>query len=247
MWSEWVTPEFIDTRIWPRTAAIAERLWSPREVCDVPDMYRRLAVIDARLQEAGLQQNQWPRIELPGLDPEGPIADALRTLASVVEPVKEYRRLDLQPDCTQSTPLNELADWSRFDSRAAREFNASVAQWLSAPGELDAKMATALAAQLERWGNAGELAAQAPASATPVAQGRAEMARSLAAICRIGREAIQALISGRTVADDWRLTAVAILDHADQPNAAAVEFPFLQSLRQLVTTAAKPARTHQAL
>ena len=88
MWSEWVTPEFIDTRIWPRTAAIAERLWSPREVCDIPDMYRRLAVIDVRLQEAGLQQHQWPRIELPGLDPQSPIADALRTLATKIRNLK---------------------------------------------------------------------------------------------------------------------------------------------------------------
>jgi hexosaminidase len=32
MWSEWVSPETIDSRIWTRTAAIAERFWSPREV-----------------------------------------------------------------------------------------------------------------------------------------------------------------------------------------------------------------------
>src|SRR5208283_5394410 len=53
MWAEWVTPETIDSRIWPRTAAIAERLWSPAGVRDVPDMYRRLALVSASLDEAG--------------------------------------------------------------------------------------------------------------------------------------------------------------------------------------------------
>ena len=35
MWSEYVTPENVDSRIWPRTAAIAERLWSPQDIRDV--------------------------------------------------------------------------------------------------------------------------------------------------------------------------------------------------------------------
>ncbi len=34
-WAEWVTPENIDSHIWPRNAAIAERLWSPQNVTDV--------------------------------------------------------------------------------------------------------------------------------------------------------------------------------------------------------------------
>ena len=59
MWAEWVTPETIDSRIWPRTAAIAERLWSPREVRDVPDMYRRLAIVSRRLEETGLRHESY--------------------------------------------------------------------------------------------------------------------------------------------------------------------------------------------
>ncbi len=35
MWVEFATPESVDTRIWPRMAAIAERLWSPEDVKDV--------------------------------------------------------------------------------------------------------------------------------------------------------------------------------------------------------------------
>ncbi len=42
MWSEHVTPETVDSRIWPRTAAIAERFWSLGSVNNVADMYDRM-------------------------------------------------------------------------------------------------------------------------------------------------------------------------------------------------------------
>ena len=47
MWNEQTTARDIDSRIWPRAAAIAERLWSPRDVDNVDDMYRRLGVESA--------------------------------------------------------------------------------------------------------------------------------------------------------------------------------------------------------
>jgi hexosaminidase len=54
MWSEYVGPENIDSRIWPRNAAIAERLWSPQSVRDTGSMYARLDVESARLEWLGL-------------------------------------------------------------------------------------------------------------------------------------------------------------------------------------------------
>ncbi len=246
MWAEWVTPELIDTRIWPRTAAIAERLWSPREVRDVTDMYRRLGDIDLRLQEAGVQQGAWPRIDLPGIDPRGSVAEALRTLAAAVEPVKDYQRGGLQPDTTQQTPLIELADWARPDSTTAREFRAAVDRWLFGAGALDARGATeAIVAQLETWRAAGELGATAPAGTSAREQARGEVARQLAAISGAGLDAIAALIAGRPLEPERRERAGAALDAAAKPTAAAVEFPALASLRVLVAATAKPERREE--
>lgn len=53
MWAEYVTSETLDSRLWPRLGAVAERFWSPAAVRDVNDMYRRLDVLSRRLEEAG--------------------------------------------------------------------------------------------------------------------------------------------------------------------------------------------------
>src|SRR5215831_16583524 len=49
MWTDIVSDENLDTRVWPRTAAIAERLWSAQDVRDVDSMYRRLSIVSQRL------------------------------------------------------------------------------------------------------------------------------------------------------------------------------------------------------
>ena len=58
MWSELVTPLTIDTRVWPRTAAIAERFWSPRETNDIEDMHRRLGATSKKLEGLGIRHIQ---------------------------------------------------------------------------------------------------------------------------------------------------------------------------------------------
>ena len=66
MWGELVDPETIDSRIWPRSAAIAERLWSGENVANVASMYRRLEGVSAGLERLGLvlglSLNSLPRL-----------------------------------------------------------------------------------------------------------------------------------------------------------------------------------------
>ena len=57
MWSEFVSPENMDSRIWPRTVAIAERLWSPQNTTDVKSMYQRMYEVGRQLDWLGLTHN----------------------------------------------------------------------------------------------------------------------------------------------------------------------------------------------
>src|SRR5690606_35350580 len=132
MWAELVTSENIDSRIWPRTAAIAERFWSPGRVRDVDDMYRRLAYTSLELESLGLRHVSGPQTMLRRI--AGPANDAelesLLQLMRLVEPLSLGQHVRVfRPLLTY--PLVRPGDIARPDPAAARALAAKVEALLS--------------------------------------------------------------------------------------------------------------------
>jgi len=209
MWAEFVTPETVDSRIWPRAATIAERLWSPASVRDAGDMYRRLAVQSLRLEERGLSHRSGYEPMLRRLTGGAP-TDALRVLADVVEPVKLYRR-GRSRAYTQQTPLDRLVDAARPESDAARAFGAEVdALLLRAPAF---GSTAALREPVARW--AASHAALDPllARSEPLAELR-PLSRNLSALAQLALSALDLLEAGRAPDAAWRERAATTLADA---------------------------------
>lgn len=232
MWGEWVSPETIDSRVWPRTAAIAERLWSPRNVTDIDDMYRRLAVTSRQLEELGLthEKNYGMLLRrLAGANDTGP----LRTLASIIEPVKEYHRYQMRPQ-TMLSPLTGLVDAARPDSAAARQFATNVDAFLSDAPRFDLYRANINNA-LAEWQRAS-LALGPMIDHSPALQEARPLASNLSDIAEAGLEAMSYLAAGDAATAQWRDVQLAKLDEAAKPKAA-LEFVVISSVRELVIAA----------
>ncbi|CAF0777249.1 unnamed protein product [Didymodactylos carnosus] len=55
LWSEYISSDTVDSRIWPRAVALAERYWSSEHVTNVNCMYDRLKIINRQLSFTGIE------------------------------------------------------------------------------------------------------------------------------------------------------------------------------------------------
>ena len=148
MWAEYVSSETVDSRIWPRTAAIAERFWSPAETTDVKSMYDRMEELSRVLEWTGVRHraNYQPMLDrMTGGAPNQP----LRVLADALEGTGLGPRARAQK-YTSLVPMNRMTDAARPESESVRALELASAKVAADPKGSAAETA-ALRRAFQQW------------------------------------------------------------------------------------------------
>lgn len=229
MWSEYVSPETIDSRIWPRTAAIAERLWSPGSVKDVHDMYRRLDVISYQLEELGLTHIKNYEMLLRRLTGNQDI-QPLKTLVDVLEPLKHYERGKKRP-YNSFSPLTRVVDAARPDSKTARDFNALVDNYLN-PQTHDTQTLNELKSWLKKW-NENHTKLEPVIEKSPVLKEIEPLSKDLSDIAGIALQAVDMNENKKRAPDQWLESNMKVINQAGRSHGQT-ELMVVNAIKRLV-------------
>ena len=223
MWEEFASDETIESRIWPRAAAIAERFWSPQQVQDVNSMYRRMAAISAHLEELGLTLRSSSAVMLTRAAGTNDIA-ALEVLAEATQPasisIRESEAEKAGGIQTSDIPLNRMVDGIAPESAAARKFSAAVDQFIASKFQ-DAANESCIREELTKWRD-NDSALQPLLQNSFLLKEVAPVSQNLAALGSAGLKALDNIDARKPMAAEWRQQQIAAIQQAAKPTADLV-------------------------
>lgn len=253
VWAEIMTDEMLDARLWPRAAALAERFWSPRDVRDVDDLYRRLPILQDQLRLQGLR-DEANRVRMAARLAPGqsePVLTLLDLVGSTRNMAHDHRILAMLRGQKIVQDLNGLADAAPVDSLVAHRFEARAKTYAGG----DHSDAAALRADLATW-KANDARFQAVAKGRPALEAALPISADIAAMADAGLAALDAIEAGKPLSAEDRTKAETLLARAEAFEAASARpiFSFLgkqppadliikitPGIRTLVTAAARQA------
>jgi len=201
-------------------------------------MYARLDVISQRLDWVGLTHRSQPRKMLRRI--AGPATPeefaALKTLAEVLEPVKDYTRGEsTNYQALTTTPLNHMVDIVPPESDVARRFSDAVNAFIGGSCR-DANAAAPLRAELTKWRD-NDAALQSLAQKSSFVKEVAPSSQDLSAVATIGLAALDAIAKGTPLGDEAKAQATATIAAASKGKAQLLLIP-APTVQKLVDAAA---------
>jgi hexosaminidase len=228
MWSEYVSAETIDSRIWPRAGSIAERLWSPKDVTDITSMYDRLDALSRILKSIGVGSDEQMLLDRMGNGP------ALRILANASESLGIEGRREARK-YTSLVPLNRFVDAVPPESSVVRRLERMAETVGSNPGGAKAEFAGLRAVFTEWAANDSQIAGNFLTSEL------LPLSKNLSNLGSIGLRALEFLSAGKSAAPDWAALQLRELDAMEKP-VAEVRLASIRPVRILLSAVARSAR-----
>jgi hexosaminidase len=223
MWEEFASDESVESRVWPRAAAVAERLWSPQQVQDVNSMYRRMEAVSAQLEQLGLTHRSVSVKMLARLAGTDDIA-ALDVLARAAQPagvsIRETEAEKAGGIQTSDVPLNRMVDAISPESEAARKFSAAVDRFVASKFQ-DSAAESYIRGKLTQWRD-NDSALQPLLQNSFLLKEVVPVSQNLAVLGAAGLQALDYIDARKAASGEWRGQQVAMIQQAAKPTADLV-------------------------
>ncbi|MCK9279385.1 MAG: beta-N-acetylhexosaminidase [Melioribacteraceae bacterium] len=229
MWAEFVGPETIDSRIWPRTAAIAERLWSSGSINNLNNMFNRLDQVSLQLENYGVTHIKNQDMMLRRIANSYDI-ETLKNFVNAVKPLYTYSR-DRPHIAKSYYPMTRIVDIALPDPRSARLFNTSVDELLSNE-KINSDCYEKVKSHLETW-KENHKNLLPLIKARPILAEVEQLSEDLSKVSLIGLEALELIKENKKADALWITASAEILKTAAVPKGEA-ELAILSSINKLL-------------